>query len=133
VDVVFLHEIATLADALQDVRNERHPIAFGNLPERRLELLRVTRPVVRRDPYADEKNAGPACLRPPDNAREIVLHLSGRKPAQAVIAAKRHHDNFRPRARQELRDPGGSAARCFTRNTGIHDVIIEPFLPQTLF
>jgi hypothetical protein len=133
VDVVGLHPLAALGNSLQQVGNERHAVALGNVRERCLEFADVAWTIVWGHPHAGQQDTGAAAFRGLDDSRQVGFQLGSRQTPQAVVAAERDDDDGRPRALQRLADTRRPATGRFARNAGVHDAIIEPFLLQTLF
>ena len=84
-DAVALVQIAVPGDVLQQKRNEEDALLQRDVAERLAERRGILLTVVRRRLHPGEDHDDAAVLGALDDAREVLLHLGDRQPAQPVV------------------------------------------------
>ena len=124
-DAVGLIQLGDPRDPLEQKRDERHAVFFR---QRRIRLVkgeRVVDAVVRRRFHARQDHGHATGLRALDDLREVARQFRDRQAAQAVVAAKRDHQNPDVAVERPV-ETRQTAGRRIARDAGVHDRVHEP-------
>ena len=130
--VVRLKEFGAGGHALKQKIHVGRLSGLGYFAECFMELERVSTKIWWQA-LTDNKYFGLGFERRVGHCHEIVVHRADGQAAQAVIAAQCDDDDGRGMFRQRGIDARNSATRCFSRDAGIDDAIIQLLLVQPRF
>ena len=133
--VVGLHEGAVFGDAGEKIRDQRHLLGGGDLPEHGLKAVGVSRTVIGRQTQARDQYLAASGAGQPNDGGQVVPQDPEAKAAQTIVGPQFQQDQAGAMFLQEPRQTGATAGGGLAGDAGVDDAIrqcpfAQPFLQQ---